>query len=162
MPPYNTDERVQGLHYLSVVDAAKVLVAGLAANKLVFEKFRNTPIESELHDLIREVNRLSMFERRAAVRGTVKATEGEDVARAVKEARERPDVSIESKDLIADAADADVDDLFSLDDDEAAEAFEKAKAKKPRGGAIVRFEPAEPESANESKPADSDLDSFEV
>lgn len=162
MPPYNTDERVQGLHYLSVVEAAKVLVAGLSANKLLWEKFRNTPIESKLHDLVREVNRLSMFERRAAVRGTVKATEGEDVARAVKEARDRPDLSLESKDLIAEAADANVDDMFGLDDenDTSPEAF----AKKIRGRPLLLdpHAPAVEKEGDAPAPTDSDLDSFEV
>lgn len=115
MPPYSNDERVQGLHYLSVLEAAKAFVAHVTMNTELRHQVAGTPAETLLAALIAEVNRLSMFERRASTRGTVKETSGEDVERAVKIARERPDVTLEEREM---AEAGDVEDMFSLGDEE--------------------------------------------
>jgi len=116
MPPtYSDDERVQGLHFLSVIDAAKAVAAALVTDAQARHAIAGTAIERALQTLATEVNRLSMFERRAGARGTVQTTEGADMARTVQAARSKADLTLEQGDAMKQAASVDAESAFDVE-----------------------------------------------
>jgi hypothetical protein len=73
-----TDARIQGLHILAVLAAARTLATTLALNG---GAGKACPlIQAELQALVDEIDTLSRFEREAQVRGTIRGTEGAEIA----------------------------------------------------------------------------------
>lgn len=84
MPPYTGDIRIQGLHVVNVLTAARALVAKLATMRVE----SSNPLQPELSDLAEAANRLAQFEREAKSRGALRhTTDANDLAQALDAAR---------------------------------------------------------------------------
>jgi hypothetical protein len=117
MAPSFGDGQIQALHALSVVDAARTLVAEISRagghDKLGLDA---TPLKSVLDALratIEQVNRLGVFETRARARGTVSALTEEELAGRIKHLRSEPLVNADQEEL-RDMPQQEIDDIFQI------------------------------------------------
>lgn len=131
MAKYNNDERVQGLHYLTVVKATRDFVAKVTQNGGPAIVTASSPMLSpELWDLYKAVNKLDLFERQARTRGTIRLGDEAEVSQLLDAAAGFRDMTHEqhalremSDDEAAQMAsqEFDVDDAFASEPDAAPE-----------------------------------------
>jgi hypothetical protein len=122
MPPVGSDEHVQAIHVLNVLDCAKILVAEIAkAGGVDKLQLAQIGVRDALKALFEQASKLQVYESRAKVRGTVGSLNGERLAQAVKEVRDQRLLSADEED-VRDATPEQVAATFSLDDPEEATA----------------------------------------
>jgi hypothetical protein len=120
MPPVGSDEHVQAIHVLNVLDCAKTLVAAIAqAGGVDKLQLAQIGVRDALKALFEQASKLQVYESRAKVRGTVGALDGERLAQAVKEVRDQRLLSADEED-VRDATPEQVAATFSLDEPEEA------------------------------------------
>lgn len=118
MAPYTGDTRIQGLHVVSVLNAARALIGKLAGYGGAEKLYGNGVANPELTDLEDAVNRLVQFEREAKSRGTLKhTTDATDLVQALDAARGLLKATASQRDAMSmseeeSAAAFDADDLF--------------------------------------------------
>jgi hypothetical protein len=130
MPPVGSDEHVQAIHVLNVLDCAKTLVAELAqaggVNKLQLQP-AHAGVRDALTALFEQASKLQVYETRARVRGTVGTLDGERLAQAVKEVRDRRLLTAEEEE-VRDATPDQIAAAFSIDDEPAPASGERTPA----------------------------------
>ncbi len=112
-PPFGPDEKVQAIHVLSVVAAARALVAAVARNGGHL-KVSADMLRDEIKILCNEANRLAVYEARAAARGTVKELSDERLASAVEDLRRRITLSADDEEVL-DMSDEQIAETFSAE-----------------------------------------------
>jgi len=118
MAPFG-DGQVQALHALSVVDAARTLVAEISRAGGIDKLDLNAPALSAVADALRatieQVNRLGVFETRARARGTIGVLTEQDLADRIKNLRSAPLVNADQEEL-QNMPQQEIDDIFRLGD----------------------------------------------
>jgi hypothetical protein len=114
MPPFGPDEKIQAIHVLSVVAAARALVAAVSRNG-GSAKVSADALRDELKALCNETNRLGVYEARAAARGTAKELSDERLADAVEHLRRSITLTADDEELL-DLSDEQIADAFGVDD----------------------------------------------
>jgi len=112
-PPFGPDEKVQAIHALSVIRAARVLVAAITRSGGP-ARVRADTVRAEIAALCEETNRLAVYEARAAARGGVKELSDERLSAAVEDLRRAVPKSADEEEIL-DMTDDDVDKAFSAD-----------------------------------------------
>jgi hypothetical protein len=120
MPPVGSDEHVQAIHVLNVLDCAKTLVAEIAkAGGVDKLQLSQIGVRDALKALFEQASKLQVYESRAKVRGTVGSLNGERLAQAVKEVRDKRLLTVDEEE-VRDATPEQVASTFSLDEPEEA------------------------------------------
>jgi hypothetical protein len=117
MAPFG-DGQVQALHALSVVDAARTLVAEISRAGGIDKLDLNAPALSAVTDALRatieQVNRLGVFETRARARGTIGVLTEQDLADRINNLRSAPLVNADQEEL-QNMPQQEIDDIFRLE-----------------------------------------------
>jgi hypothetical protein len=112
-PPFGPDEKVQAIHALSVIRAARELVAAITRCGGA-ARVRADSVRDEIASLCDETNRLAVYEARAAARGSVKELSDARLSAAVDELRRTVPKSVDEEEIL-DMTDDDVAETFSAD-----------------------------------------------
>lgn len=117
MAPFG-DGQVQALHALSVVDAARTLVAEISRAGGIEKLDLNAPALGAVTDALRatieQVNRLGVFETRARARGTIGVLTEQDLADRINNLRSAPLVNADQEEL-QNMPQQEIDDIFRLE-----------------------------------------------
>jgi hypothetical protein len=117
MAPFG-DGQVQALHALSVVDAARTLVAEISRAGGIDKLDLNAPALGAVTDALRatieQVNRLGVFETRARARGTIGVLTEQDLADRINNLRSAPLVNADQEEL-QNMPQQEIDDIFRLE-----------------------------------------------
>lgn len=111
MPPFGPDEKVQALHVLSVIRAARDLVAAITRAGGA-ARVSADAVRDQIVGLCNETNRLAVYEARAAARGTVKELSDARLANAVDELRRTIPRTADEEEIL-DMSAGDIADAFS-------------------------------------------------
>jgi hypothetical protein len=115
MPPFGKDEQVQAIHVLSVVEAAKLLVAELARAGGVDKVDASKPgVREALKALFDETSKLTIYQARAGARGTIGKLDDEKLSQVVREIRDNKQLSVDEEEA-RDMTQEDVDSTFSVE-----------------------------------------------
>jgi hypothetical protein len=114
MPPFSPDEKVQAIHVLSALEAARELVAAITRNG-GHEKVSTDAVRDELKTLCVEAGRLAVYEARAAARGSVRELSDERLTAAVQELRAKITLSVDTEEIL-DMSEKEVSDAFDADE----------------------------------------------
>ena len=114
MPPFSPDEKVQAIHVLSVLEAARELVASVTRNG-GHEKVSADALRDEIKTLCTEAGRLAVYEARAAARGSIKDLSDERLTAAVQELREKLTLTPDQEEVL-DMSAKEVSDAFDADE----------------------------------------------
>ena len=114
MPPFSPDEKVQAIHVLSVIEAARQFVASVTRNG-GYEKVSADKLRDEIKTLCVETGRLAVYEARAAARGSVKELSDERLTAAVQELREKITLTADQEEIL-DMSTKEVSDAFDADE----------------------------------------------